>query len=268
MLNVILAEIVVLAIYMSLWFVFGFMKKRFDVADTAWGPGFVVCAVTAWCFAEQVSWRNVLVTGMTVAWALRLAVHIGLRSLKKSEDARYRKLRQQWAPHENMRAFFQIFLLQAVLILVISAPVTRIITAPVPLFHGFEPPAPLIRGYDIIGFLIWLTGFMFESVSDIQLTRFKQNPKNKGRIIRTGLWRYSRHPNYFGEVLLWWGIYVMAAGLPYGWITVIGPVTISFLIIKVSGIPLLEDHYRNHPDYQRYRQTTSVFFPLPPRKEK
>jgi len=113
--------------------------------------------------------------------------------------------------------------------------------------------------------LIWFTGFLFEAIGDYQLMRFAQTPRNKGRIIGSGLWRYTRHPNYFGEVLLWWGVFLIALSVPGAWLTIIGPATITFLILKVSGIPMLEAKYRGNPEYEAYQRRTSSFFPLPPR---
>jgi steroid 5-alpha reductase family enzyme len=112
-----------------------------------------------------------------------------------------------------------------------------------------------------------LLGFTFETVSDWQLAQFLKIPSKKGGVMTTGLWRYSRHPNYFGEVTLWWGIYIIALSVPNGWLSIIGPLTITFLILKVSGIPMLEEGFRDNPDFQKYKQRTSAFIPLPPRKE-
>ena len=111
----------------------------------------------------------------------------------------------------------------------------------------------------------WLAGFGFEFIGDFQLARFKRNPRNHGRIITTGLWKYTRHPNYFGEVALWWGLWLIACSVPGGWVTVIGPVTITVLILFVSGIPLLEKRYEENEEFREYRRRTSVFFPLPPK---
>jgi steroid 5-alpha reductase family enzyme len=112
-----------------------------------------------------------------------------------------------------------------------------------------------------------LTGFFFEAVGDYQLMKYKKILENKGKIITQGLWRYTRHPNYFGEVVLWWGIYIIALSVSLGWAAILGPVTITFLILKVSGIPLLEEKYKDNPEFQTYKKQTSAFFPLPPKKE-
>ena len=139
--------------------------------------------------------------------------------------------------------------------IIIALPVIRIITV----------PGTGITAFDVIGAVIWFTGFLCEVVADWQLRRFKLDASHKSRISTTGLWRFSRHPNYFGEVTLWWGIYIIALGIPCGWMTIIGPLTVSVLIVKVSGIPMLEKKYEGDPEFEEYRRRTSAFFPLPPR---
>ena len=117
----------------------------------------------------------------------------------------------------------------------------------------------------IIGFIVWLIGFYFESVGDKQLANFIHNPENKGKLMTEGLWKYSRHPNYFGEVTQWWGIWIIALSVPYGWVAIIGPITITILILFVSGVPLLEKKYKGRSDFEAYKKRTSIFIPLPPK---
>jgi len=114
---------------------------------------------------------------------------------------------------------------------------------------------------DYCGFLVWLIGFLFESIGDYQLSRFIKNANNKGKVMKYGLWAFTRHPNYFGEVTLWWGIYLVALSVPYGWLTIISPITISFLLLYVSGIPMIERQFENNLEFQRYKKETSSFFP-------
>ncbi len=127
------------------------------------------------------------------------------------------------------------------------------------------PTSPLTL-LDGLGIAVWLTGFFFEATGDWQLKQFVQNPANRGKLINTGLWRYSRHPNYFGEVTQWWGIYLIALSTPRGWITILGPITITVLILFVSGIPMLEKKYHGRPEFEAYKRRTSAFFPLPPKQ--
>jgi steroid 5-alpha reductase family enzyme len=152
------------------------------------------------------------------------------------------------------RSFLQVFMLQGLLLLLVAIPV---------IFVNQAPEAPL-GWLDVLGLAIWMYGFAFEAIGDWQLLQFIRDPTNKGRLMTTGLWRYTRHPNYFGEVTLWWGIWLMTLTLPGGWLTIIGPLTITTLILKVSGIPMLEKPYEERTDFQEYKRRTSVFFPLPP----
>jgi steroid 5-alpha reductase family enzyme len=250
-------ELTVIMAYMAVWFCLGQALRRNDVADIAWGIGFIVTAVSAMVFTENVTPRGLLITCIVVLWGVRLSSHVFLRNLGKQEDPRYRKWRKDWGKHAVIRAFFQVFLLQGVLIIIISLPVTIAITAE-------RSPLSLL---DILGVCIWFVGFAFETVGDCQLMRYKRNPANQGKIMTQGLWRYTRHPNYFGEVALWWGVYLIAVSVPLGWATILGPITITCLILKVSGIPLLEERYKDNPEFQMYKRRTSAFFPLPHRKE-
>jgi len=242
-------------VYMLLWFIVSLVLKRNDVADVAWGGGFIVADLAALVSRGTATDRALLVSALVFIWGLRLALHIGLRNRGKGEDARYRKWREEWGKYFVLRSLFQIFILQGVLLLVISLPVVRAITAP-------DAPFGIM---DLLGAAIWLMGFLFEAVADWQLLQFKKVPDSKGRIIMTGLWQYSRHPNYFGEVTLWWGIYLIALAVPGGWMTVIGPMTITALILGVSGIPMLEKKYEGNREFDEYKRRTSAFFPLPPK---
>jgi steroid 5-alpha reductase family enzyme len=242
-------------VYMVIWFLVSLALRRNDVADVAWGGGFIVAALTTLVSGDGMTPRALLVTALVIAWGLRLSLHIGLRNRGKGEDPRYRKWREEWGRYATVRSFFQIFILQGVLLLVISLPVIRVITAP-------DTSLTLM---DFLGSVVWLTGFLFETISDWQLLQYKKDPAHKGKVITTGLWRYTRHPNYFGEVTLWWGIYIIALNVPGGWMTVIGPLTITFLILKVSGIPMLEKKYEGNAEFEEYKKRTSAFFPMSPK---
>jgi steroid 5-alpha reductase family enzyme len=243
--------------YMITWFFIAMAKKRNDVADIAWGLGFIVIAITSLIMARIFSNRALLTTMMVIVWGTRLAVHIGSRHSGKPEDARYAKWRQEWGKTFVLRSFLQVFVLQGILLTMVAFPIIMINTAPPSSFTIF----------DIVGIWLWFLGFTVETVSDWQLAKFTKVPFHKGQIMTTGLWKYSRHPNYFGEVALWWGIYIIALSIPSGWISIIGPLTITVLILKVSGIPMLEAGFKDNPAFQQYKQRTSAFFPLPPRKE-
>lgn len=248
--------VLIMFLYMTGWFLLAMLRKRNDLADVAWGIGFIVVAGTSLLLSETPSGRGILVFCCVLLWGARLALHIGLRNRSKGEDHRYRQWREEWGEHFVIRSYLQVFLLQGVLLLLVSAPVI--------LVTGNSGP-PL--DYAVLpGLAVWLFGFVFETVGDYQLACFKRRAENKGRIMRYGLWRYTRHPNYFGEVTLWWGIWLMALPLPGGWLSIIGPLTITFLILKVSGIPLLERKYQGNPEFEEYKRQTSAFWPLPPKE--
>lgn len=241
-------------IFMNAWFAVSVLWKRNDVADIAWGLGFVMIAWMG--LAQSVpSTRSIMMTSMVTIWGLRLAWHIATRNRGKSEDARYAAWRQTWK-HVYARSYAQVFLLQGLLLYIIALPIIAV--------HAAAPSA--FGVFDAAGIILWCIGFVWETVADMQLRRFIAQPENKGRLMTRGLWAYSRHPNYFGEVVQWWGIFVLAALQPWGWMTVISPLTITILIVWISGIPLLERKYAGRQDFEEYKKKTSVLFPLPPRK--
>jgi len=256
MTRILLTQLAVIAIYMTVWYLVARALSRFDVADIAWGPGFIISVLTAAvAVSERLNPRAYLVMALVIVWGTRLPLHVYLRNRGKPEDARYRSWRQEWGKNAHIRAFFQIFMLQGLLLLVISLPITSVMMAGSSAFTLL----------DAAGLFIWAMGFLFEAIGDWQLLRFKKDPAHKGRIIKAGLWRFSRHPNYFGEVTLWWGMYLIALSSGASWPVIIGPLTITFLILKVSGIPMLEKKYEGNPEFEAYRRQTSAFFPLPPK---
>ncbi len=244
--------------YMACGFLVSRILGRNDIADVAWGPGFLVAAAVSLVAGGVWSPRGLLVSGLVLAWAVRLALHIRSRNRGKGEDKRYRVWREAWGRWFALRSFLQVFMLQGLLLLLVATPV---------LFVNASPHVPF-SWTDAFGLLGWLMGFAFESLGDLQLLRFVRDPANLGKLMTEGLWRYSRHPNYFGEVTLWWGIWLIVLPVPGGFATAIGPLAITFLILKVSGIPMLERHYAGRPDWEVYKQRTSAFFPLPPRVER
>ncbi len=239
--------------YMVFWYLVSLVTKRNDVADVAWGLGFPLLGWTSFIlsgFSVMALVVNVLIT----VWGVRLAWHIYRRHRGKPEDSRYLAWRQQWQ-HFYFRSFWQVFMFQGVLIFLVALPV---ITINASATNGFSY-------WYIVGLTVWLIGFLFEAVSDWQLKEFTRNVENKGKLMTRGLWKYSRHPNYFGEVTLWWGIFIIAGALPGGLYTIIGPLTITSLILFVSGIPMLEKKYAGRVDFEDYKKRTSIFVPLPPR---
>jgi steroid 5-alpha reductase family enzyme len=196
---------------------------------------------------------------MTVSWGGRLALHIGVRKRGKGEeDFRYAAMRADHGEAFRIRSLFTVFLFQAVLIWAIAIPVQvgQVAT---------EPPGLTLL--DFLGAAVWAVGFAFETVADRQLRTFLADPANRGRVMDRGLWRYSRHPNYFGDSLIWWGIFLVAAATPWGWTTVFSPLLMTFFLVKVSGVPMLEEALaRRREGYREYMERTSSFIPWPPKR--
>ena len=247
--------ILVLFAYMTLWFLISVLKKRNDVADVAWGLGFVLMAWVSFFLSDDPGERGILVATLVSIWGFRLAWHIHARNKGKGEDYRYLAWRNEWGKWFYPRSYIQVYLLQGMFLFLIVSPVLLINKS-----TGND-----LGTLDMIGAAVWVLGFCFEAVGDAQLARFVKNPGNTGKLMRSGLWAYTRHPNYFGEVVQWWGVWLIALAVPGGWVGVVGPVTITFLILKVSGIPMLEKKMEEHPEFREYKRRVSVFFPLPPR---
>jgi steroid 5-alpha reductase family enzyme len=245
---------IILFLYMNLWFLYSLVKKRNDVADVAWGLGFVLIAWISYFLAEGSGDRALLVNILVSIWGLRLAWHIYSRNKVKTEDYRYLAWRNDWGKWFYVRSYVQVYLLQGFLLYLIALPII-----------GINKNIGLSPGWiDLIGVMVWLIGFFFEVVGDAQLATFIINPANKGKLIQSGLWAYTRHPNYFGEVTLWWGVWLISLS-SFNLISIIGPLTITFLILKVSGIPMLEKKMAENPEFAEYKRRVSVFFPLPPK---
>ncbi len=253
---------VLIAAYMTSWFAVALIRKDNSVADIAWGLGFVLVAAYTFFALRTSLLLPTLVTSLVAVWGLRLSLHIFRRNRRKGEDPRYAEWRRKWGRSFVWRSYLQVFLLQGLFMLVISFPVLLINT-----YRWVHPPLSATRGgFALAGFLVWGLGFFFEAVGDAQLARFKRDPANKGRIMDRGLWRYTRHPNYFGESLMWWGIFLIALEVPGGWATVVSPALITFLLVRVSGVPLLERRNAGNPEFQAYARRTSAFIPFPPKR--
>ncbi len=243
--------------YMSAWFIAAILKRDNSLADIAWGLGFILVAFLSLLSRDGLAARPLVASTMVLVWGLRLAFHIFVRNRSKGEDSRYAAWRKAWGKWVALRSYFQVFLLQGFFLLVVSYPVLLINARSGRNFGGL----------DLAGSLIWILGFIFESVGDAQLARFKKQPGNRGKIMTEGLWRYTRHPNYFGEALMWWGIFVIALSLRGGWTAVVSPVLITFLLLRVSGVTLLEKRYDKNPEFREYALRTSPFIPWFPKKK-
>lgn len=254
--NYYLTLIAILFIYMNIWFIISLIKKRNDLADVAWGLGFVLLTWISFFISNNYNFRMLIVAILVSMWGIRLSSHIYKRNKNKKEDYRYKEWRQSWGKYFYIRSYIQVYILQGVFLFMICLPVLII----------NKNSSSNLSIIDFLGVTIWIIGFLFESVSDSQLSKFIKNPENNGKIIKTGLWKYTRHPNYFGEVTQWWGIFLIAMSMPSGLVGIIGPITITVLILKISGIPLLEKKMSENPEFSEYKKQTSIFIPLPPKK--
>ena len=256
MLSFIIYSAAAVFLYMTGVFIVALIKKNNSVVDVAWGPGFIMVAFLTFFLERGIVARHVLITGLVLVWGVRLAVHISVRNRGKGEDFRYAKWRREWGRWFIPRSFFQIFMLQGLFLLLIVSPVVIVNQSSM---TGLSP-------LDAASAALWLVGFLFEAVGDHQLRQFKKKAENRGKHMTSGLWKYTRHPNYFGEAALWWGTSLIALCVPGGWAAVIGPLTITFLLLKVSGVTMLEKKYKGNPDFAAYARRTSVFFPWFPKK--
>jgi steroid 5-alpha reductase family enzyme len=228
-----------------------------SIVDIMWGASGALMALSTFMMANGAMPRRLLVTGMTLIWGCRLTAHIAIRKKGKGEDFRYAAMRAKRPGSFPGRSLVEVFLFQALLIWAISIPAQ---VAQVPAV----PPGLTVL--DLLGLCLWLLGFGFEALSDHQLRQFLSEPNNRGQVMDRGLWRYSRHPNYFGDSLVWWGIFFVAAATPKGWVTVFSPLLMTFFLMKVSGVPMLEAALeKRRKGYREYMNRTSPFFPWPPR---
>ncbi len=237
-------------------FVAAKIAHKHSVIDTAWGLLFVAVAVAA--FGSSVGHgdpvRRWLLLVLPTLWGLRLAQHIARRTVGRPEDPRYAELLSKAKGNPDLYAIRMIYLLQGTLALVIAAPI---------LVGAFES-AP-VRALAWVGVALWCVGVFFEGVGDRQMERFRRNPANKGKVIDTGLWRYTRHPNYFGDACMWWGVFLVAAERWPGILTLFAPVIMTLLLTKGSGARILEKHMAKRAGWDEYAARTSAFFPRPPK---
>ena len=241
----------IIFLYMSLIFIIAMIKKDNSIVDVFWGIGFIVIALYAVVQSGETDIRKMIVTLFVLLWGMRLSYHIMMRNMGKGEDFRYKAWRDTWK-YFFVRSFFQIFMLQGFFMLIISLPAWYV---------GFNTGGPL-GIWDTLGMIVFGVGFFFEAVGDHQLDTFKKNPANQGKLMTTGLWSLTRHPNYFGESLVWLGLSFYALNLPHGWYTLLSPLVIILLLRYVSGVPMLEKKYQGRPDWEEYRAKTAPLIPF------
>jgi len=253
------ASLIILGLLTLLWIV-SIIIKNVSIVDLFWGFGFVVINAIYSLSSGNLDARKILMLLLVSVWGLRLSIYLSYRNIGKGEDFRYQEFRKKYGQeHYWWVSFFQTFLLQGVLMMIVSLPLLGVVAGA----HSNE-----LNVLDYLGVLVWIIGFMFEAGGDYQLSRFKQNPKNKGKVLDTGFWKYTRHPNYFGDSAVWWAyaLFSMAAGSYW---QIIGSLIMTLLIIKVSGVALLEKSLNDtKPQYRDYIQKTSSFLPWFPKKLK
>ena len=229
------------------------LRHDVSIVDSLWSLMFLLAAGVYFMQAPADSARATLVLALAAVWALRLAGHITWRNWGEGEDRRYQAIRRNNEPNFRLKSLYLVFGLQGMLAWVISAPLLAAMLAPGPL--GLT---------GLLGILLWGVGMVFETLGDWQLARFKADPGNRGRVMDRGLWRYTRHPNYFGEFCIWWGFYLIALDAG-GWWSILSPLLMTFLLLRVSGVALLEkDIGERRPAYRDYVARTNAFFPGPP----
>ncbi|HVO30109.1 MAG TPA: DUF1295 domain-containing protein [bacterium] len=247
---------VLLLIMLALWRV-SLGRRDASIVDPFWGTGFVIVAWVAAAAVPGAFARRAMLLAMVSIWGLRLSWHLLRRNLGHGEDYRYQAMRAQHGDRFAWVSLFTVFLLQGVLLWIISMPLQAALSAAEPASLGV---------LDFVGAGAWFAGFLFEAVGDAQLKAFKADPASKGKVLDTGLWRYTRHPNYFGDALQWWGFFLVA-GATGAWWTVFSPLVMTVLLRRVSGVTLLEKSIVDRrPGYREYIARTNAFVPWLPRK--
>lgn len=245
-------------IFFTIFYLYALKKDDFSVVDIAWGPSFfLVFLVGAYQSQWDLSIHAMIVGALCGIWAIRLALYIAMRSIKLGkEDFRYTEFRKSWGNSPAFHAFYRVFMLQSLLSMIIASPLFLIHFSRRPEFGSWN---------DILGVAIAIFGIAFQALADHQKNVFKSDPLNKGKVLTKGLWKYSRHPNYFGEAALWWGVFLISISVMPWWHAVIGPFLINFFLLKVSGVSMLERKYEGRSDYSAYKNTTNAFIPWFPR---
>lgn len=247
---------VAVAIMLLLWLLSVAMRDA-SIVDPYWGFGFVVLAWTAAVISSHLNSRSILIVTLVTIWGIRLSAYLLWRNLGKGEDRRYQAMREKHGKDFWWVSLLTVFVLQGTIMWFVAMPLL------VALYYS--PSASSFGIIDALGVIVWFTGLFFETVGDYQMAKFKSDPGNQGQVMNTGLWRYTRHPNYFGDFCIWWGHYLvsLAAG---AWWTFLSPAIMSFFLIKVSGVKLLEsDMAERRPGYREYQKSTNAFFPGPTR---
>lgn len=250
LINAIIDLSLILGAFAVINFILSVLVKRNDIADVQWGIGFIIICIYLYLNYDPTP-LALLVYALITLWGLRLSTHIAIRNSKKSEDFRYKEWRDEWGKYVYIRSFLQIYILQTVILFIISIPVILIGV----YSNSFD------LGWIQYGLaVVWFIGFSWEAIADYQLLKFKSN--HSGGICTTGLWKYSRHPNYFGEVVMWWSIFLFSLGIEMWYVGIISPLLLTYLLYNVSGVPKLEAKYKNNEDYKSYIDNTPAIIPF------
>lgn len=237
-----------IVLFMTAGFVIAQIKKDVSIVDVFWGLGFILIAWLTLFKNDLFLIRQIIVTILITIWGIRLSGYILWR--KKGEDARYTTMKQSWGKWAFLYSYLMVFLLQGFLLLLIAMPIIIINASSIPGFFFL----------DYIGLFLWCFGFIYEVIADKQLYQFLS--LKTGKIMNHGLWHYSRHPNYFGEWLMWWGIWIISLSVPYGWICIISPITITYILFFLST-PITESQFINDADFFEYKKRTPAIIPWP-----
>jgi steroid 5-alpha reductase family enzyme len=260
--------VVLVFIYFTTLFLIAQKLNNNSIVDIGWGFGFVLIAIYSLIFTLATGYHRgitpftLISSGLMILWGLRLFLYIGIRNIGKPEDFRYVNMKKKWGNNRpRLQAFLKVFMTQAFFMMIVA----------MPLYFAFLNQKAVSNGtwiVTIVGTLIFAIGFFFESVGDAQLKKFLKTRTDRSQIMDRGLWKYTRHPNYFGEAMMWWGQFIVVMLNTLGFISIISPVVITYLLVFVSGIPLLEKRYQDNPAYAAYKKVTSPFFPWFPLKGK
>jgi len=251
------AALIILILVTLLW-VWSVFIKNVSIVDIFWGLGFVIVNAFYVFMSGELNTRKILILGLVSIWGLRLAIYLAYRNIGKGEDFRYQEFRRNYGPKRYWWfSFFQTFLLQGALIMIVSLPLLGI---------NSSTSSGDLKILDYIGIIVWLIGFTFEAAGDFQLARFKRAIGNKGKVLNTGFWKYTRHPNYFGDSAVWWAYAIFSISAGSYW-QIMGSIVMTLLIIKISGVALLEKTLNDtKPKYREYIKKTNSFFPWFPKK--
>ena len=247
------AGVVLLGVAIALWII-SLFKRDVSIVDSFWSVMILLAGLVYLLNAPEPGERAYLVIGLTLIWAIRLSAYISWRNRGEQEDYRYQQIRKNNQPYFEFKSFYIVFALQAALAWLVSLPLLAAINSQDPL-----------NWIDYLALSLWITGMLFEVIGDRQLASFKADSANRGKVLSRGLWRYTRHPNYFGEFCIWWAFFLFALASG-SWLSILSPLLMSLLLLKVSGVSLLEkDIASRRPQYEEYRKTTNAFFPWWPK---